>query len=317
MKEIPKIIHQTWKHQDLPEDYARYRDTVLRLHPDWQHRLWTDADNHNFIATQHAWFLPTYDSYKHEIERVDAVRYFILYTHGGVYIDLDMECLKPIDALLNDRQVPVFSLLAAPTPQDAVIGNAFMAAPAKHPLFALLTRHLPEVRSRDITHSDIFNNTGPDMLTRFLAGYSALGRYETLDLESICDRATLSQLPALMGYNLEQIRRDKRVYVIHHHTNSWNKQHPAPTTVPNGYELIVGSDIHGCDIDYVEYAVGDYAAIIERCESNPAAVGFNFNGFIKSGDGELKHYPEQGNHWIKDGIKPWVCVKTCWLNAAK
>ena len=37
-------------------------------------------------------FLPVYESYPYNIQRVDAARYFILYHFGGVYLDLDIGC---------------------------------------------------------------------------------------------------------------------------------------------------------------------------------------------------------------------------------
>ncbi len=114
MSDIPRIIHQTWKDNHLPTDYKQYRQTILDLHPDWEHRLWTDADNRNLIMKTFPWFLKTYDNYKHTIERVDAVRYFILLHYGGVYIDLDMECLKPVDDLFLEGNLH-FSLLASPS----------------------------------------------------------------------------------------------------------------------------------------------------------------------------------------------------------
>jgi mannosyltransferase OCH1-like enzyme len=54
------------------------------------------------VAENFQWFLPTYDSYDKEIKRADAIRYMYLYTYGGIYADLDFECLKPFDALLEE-----------------------------------------------------------------------------------------------------------------------------------------------------------------------------------------------------------------------
>ena len=37
-------------------------------------------------------FLPTYESYPYDIQRVDAARYFVLHHYGGAYMDLDVGC---------------------------------------------------------------------------------------------------------------------------------------------------------------------------------------------------------------------------------
>ena len=82
---IPKIIHQSGKHQfkDLSrEDLARI-DLLKSHHEDWEYRYWTDEDNYNLIAEHYPWFLPCYNSYKWPIQRADAVRYFICINMEG------------------------------------------------------------------------------------------------------------------------------------------------------------------------------------------------------------------------------------------
>lgn len=65
-----------------------------------EYMLWTDASSREFIAEQYPWFLDTFDSYPYPIQRADAIRYFILHYYGGVYLDLDIGCLRRLDPLL-------------------------------------------------------------------------------------------------------------------------------------------------------------------------------------------------------------------------
>ena len=80
---------------------AYWAETWRSNNPDYEYVLWDDADNRRFVAEKFQWFLPTYDSYDAEIKRADAIRYMYLYTYGGIYADLDFECLKPFDSLLE------------------------------------------------------------------------------------------------------------------------------------------------------------------------------------------------------------------------
>ena len=44
------------------------------------------------IEKHYPWLLETYDSYAIEMSRINVAKYMILYHHGGMYLDVDMEC---------------------------------------------------------------------------------------------------------------------------------------------------------------------------------------------------------------------------------
>lgn len=73
------------------------------------------------LQEHYPWFLPTYLAYPYSIQRVDVLRYFILHKMGGIYIDLDMGCLKPLDFM---RQAN----FTAPMTNPLGISNDVMAA---------------------------------------------------------------------------------------------------------------------------------------------------------------------------------------------
>ena len=91
---IPKIFHAVWIGDELPEKYEKFWLGWKEKHPDWEFKLWTD----NLPGPRLGKFYG-----KAKDLRVDSnfARLEILYEYGGVYIDLDMECLKPIDPLLE------------------------------------------------------------------------------------------------------------------------------------------------------------------------------------------------------------------------
>ena len=59
--------------------------------------LWTDADSRKFLVEHYPWFVPIFDAYPYPIQRADAIRYFILHHFGGIYMDLDVGCLRRFD----------------------------------------------------------------------------------------------------------------------------------------------------------------------------------------------------------------------------
>ncbi|KAK3059797.1 hypothetical protein LTS18_010038, partial [Coniosporium uncinatum] len=86
---IPKIIHQTYINESIPAHWVEPQKSCIDLHPDYEYRLWTDKKAREFIAAEYPWFLETFDGYGFNIQRADAIRYFVLAHYGGIYIDLD------------------------------------------------------------------------------------------------------------------------------------------------------------------------------------------------------------------------------------
>ncbi|MGE0009511.1 MAG: glycosyltransferase family 32 protein [Candidatus Babeliales bacterium] len=92
---IPKIIHQIWLGSPLPEKLKKLQMTWIELHPDWEFKLWTDEDLEAFDIFNK-------ESFKNAAnygEKANIWRYEILYRFGGLYVDVDFECLKPFDLL--------------------------------------------------------------------------------------------------------------------------------------------------------------------------------------------------------------------------
>ena len=88
---IPKILHFTWKTEDVPGKMGEYLTLWRETHKDWDIRLWTDATMREFVAAHYPDFLATYDGYPAPIQRADSFRYLVLNVMGGGYSDLDVE----------------------------------------------------------------------------------------------------------------------------------------------------------------------------------------------------------------------------------
>lgn len=161
---IPRILHHTWRDKDVPEQWRATYQSCLDKHKDWKHMFWTDADIQKFLEKEYPWFMPTYHSYKYPIQRVDAMRYFLLYHFGGVYIDLDVGCYTSADDTLKGTyNYSVVFLEAVPTG----ITNWFMASVPRHPLFGVAIEMLPRAnRWYGLPHATIMFSAGPMLLTR-------------------------------------------------------------------------------------------------------------------------------------------------------
>ncbi len=139
---IERNIFQTWKSKTtVPPHFQYWRDTVIDQNPGFTQFFWDDGDNRRFIAANYPWFLPVYDEYPAEIYRADAVRYFWLYHFGGVYIDLDSECLKPLQPLCDAQGGVVLGRMGSDPGFVHSIPNAVMMSSRREP-FWLYVVHL-------------------------------------------------------------------------------------------------------------------------------------------------------------------------------
>lgn len=99
---IPRIIHQTWKSNDVPQPLARFQARWRALHPEFEYRLWTDQQNDAFVRAEFPTLHRLYRSFLREIYRADMARCLYLLRFGGVYVDLDVEPLRPLDRFLAE-----------------------------------------------------------------------------------------------------------------------------------------------------------------------------------------------------------------------
>src|ERR1700753_1520629 len=109
MTQIPKIIHQTYIDRerlkiDKPEWFKMSQECIY-LNQDFEYIFWGDMKIQTFMEQNFAWFIPTFNSFPHLIQKIDAFRYAMLEYFGGFYIDMDIKCLKPFDDLLKYLQI--------------------------------------------------------------------------------------------------------------------------------------------------------------------------------------------------------------------
>jgi len=97
-----KIIHQIFlniglKPLDERKDYLKNIEIAKKLNPDWKHILWLDSDVDELLKLDYPEILDMWNNFPNKFYKIDFVRYLILNKYGGIYLDLDEECIKPFD----------------------------------------------------------------------------------------------------------------------------------------------------------------------------------------------------------------------------
>jgi inositol phosphorylceramide mannosyltransferase catalytic subunit len=156
---IPRILHQTWRTETLPQRWKGISQECRDMMPDYEYMLWTDDSSREFIAQHYPWFLDTFNDYKYAIQRADAIRYFVLHYYGGVYLDLDVGCIRPLDPLL------VYPVIL-PKTIPVGVSNDLMFAEKEHPFLAQTIHNLVTFDHNWIlNYPTVMFSTGPMFLS--------------------------------------------------------------------------------------------------------------------------------------------------------
>lgn len=92
---IPRKIFQTWKTMNLPVNCKPFQQSILSNNKSFSYNLYDDPMVENFMKS-----VPWYEFYKklpYRIQQIDFFRYCLLYIHGGVYFDIDVECIQSLE----------------------------------------------------------------------------------------------------------------------------------------------------------------------------------------------------------------------------
>ncbi|KAL3857853.1 hypothetical protein ACJMK2_012483 [Sinanodonta woodiana] len=156
---IETIIHQSWKTNEVPIHFENFIQSFIKNHASWEYMFWTDNSMRKFIKDHYPNILSLYDSYPHPLNRPDAVRYMILFHFGGVYSDLDVQSLHPLDPMIKE----IYLFYSTRTQAT----NAFMACRKRHPFMKSVIENLFHF----YYFSDVLDSTGPRFLTFTLRQY--------------------------------------------------------------------------------------------------------------------------------------------------
>jgi mannosyltransferase OCH1-like enzyme len=160
---IPRTFHTFWDGPPIPEQFVEYRRLWAELHPRWLVLVWSDTSYQREVMsarTSRYYRDPARWSPRSNVWqwRADIARYEILEKFGGVWIDADLEPLRPIDPIVERC-----SAFAAREDQRNV-NNAFMGCEIGHPFIVDVMAGLGDriVRNR---HLRVNRSIGAGYLT--------------------------------------------------------------------------------------------------------------------------------------------------------
>ena len=167
---IPKWIHQTWKTKE-PDPFIDDLRATWQF-PGFKYSFYDDNDIDLFI--QRHFDGRIYRNYKRIVNgtlKADFFRYCVLYVHGGVYVDVDLACLKPLDTVIDfftdtlvtaaDYQEKDHQPKNRDYRRDCVY-QAFLCCQPFHPLMKYMINYMCFVMDNNLYPRDIFRIGGPE-----------------------------------------------------------------------------------------------------------------------------------------------------------
>ena len=95
---IPKIIHYCWFGRNpLPESAIKCINSWKKFFPDYEIKEWNED---NFDVNIIPYTKEAYEAKKYAFVS-DYARFWILYHHGGLYFDTDVEVIKAMDDIIE------------------------------------------------------------------------------------------------------------------------------------------------------------------------------------------------------------------------
>lgn len=130
---IPKIIHYCrFGGKPIPEEYRRYIESWAKYLPDYEIKRW---DESNYDVNCIPFSSEAYSVGKFAYVS-DYARLRIMYEHGGIYFDTDVEVIRPIDDIIENGAFMAFEKNSNASELDCLnvaIGLGFAVEPG-HPL---------------------------------------------------------------------------------------------------------------------------------------------------------------------------------------
>ncbi len=173
---IPPVIAQFWDSETVPDDVAAAIATWRDRNRGFEHRLFNEATARAFIERTHGERAAVaFDRCHHPAMKADFFRVAYLASEGGLYIDADDACVRPLVELLGAISGAGF---AASFSGDVApyVHNWFLAAAPGAPVLKLaladMIDGIDRAHARGIK-ADIWHTTGPGLITRSVARWLA------------------------------------------------------------------------------------------------------------------------------------------------
>ncbi len=210
---IPKTIHYCWVGGDpKPQSVLYCIESWRKFCPDYEIREWNET---NYDFTKNEYMRQAYEAKKWGFVP-DYARLDIVYAHGGIYLDTDVELLRSLDSLLDD---PCFFGFENTGDGEFFVncGQGFGAEPGNPVIRSLRDQYDGLAFRREDGSLNLL--ASPHYTTQVLCQFGLVQEDRDQVLPGL--RVYASQVLCPKNFRTGVLHRTKRTLSIHHFQASW------------------------------------------------------------------------------------------------
>lgn len=141
---FPLRIHQIYfnvsKSNSLYLKLKDARESWSRLNRQFEYKLWDEAMVEELIRDKYPHMKELYKSFSRWIQKVDMAKYLILHQYGGIYADIDIECVKNMKEVYET--FPKYTGVVMYYTKPFGVATDFIIAKPKHSFMTLVVQRL-------------------------------------------------------------------------------------------------------------------------------------------------------------------------------
>lgn len=208
---IPKIIHYIWLGgKELPPIAKKCIASWQKYCPDYEIKRW---DESNLDLDKYQFVKDALDAKKYAFAS-DVLRTDILYNNGGIYFDIDVELLKPIDLVLEN-----VNCIMGFESSDLVAPGLIMASvQGNNDLLNILNIY----KDLKFDVNNLINLTVCEIFTKYFEKQGLVRENKTQKINNTIFYASEYFSPKNLTDG--KIKKTKNTYAIHHYCASWIKK---------------------------------------------------------------------------------------------
>lgn len=209
---IPRTIHYCWfGGRPLPPSALRCIDSWKRNFPGYEIRRW-DENNFNIDAIPYTREAAASGKWAFVS---DYARFLILYRHGGIYFDTDVEVIRPMDHILAAGAFMGFEKSHSGIGVASGLG---IAAPAGHPFYKKILDHYSSIPYLGAYGKPLPGTVVAHVTHLFLeAGLVPEDRLQCIEGITVYPNEYFNPLDDATG----RLRITPRTCSIHHYDKTW------------------------------------------------------------------------------------------------